>query len=56
MVKQTDWDAIKQLIDAAMRYHNKVASHKFDSTRVDGARKEYNDAVKQIETGVTFDG
>lgn len=55
MVKQTEWDAIKELIDAAMRYHNRVAMHKFDSTRVEGARKEYNDAVKQIESGVTFD-
>jgi len=56
MVKQTDWEAIKGLIDAAMSYHERVSYHKFDSTRVDAARKEYNDAVKQIESGVTFDG
>jgi len=49
-----DWEAIKGLIEAYLDYHNRVMSHKFDSTRIESARKEFSNAISIIETGIDF--
>jgi hypothetical protein len=53
MVRE-DWEAIKELIGVYLNYHNKVVEHKFASTRVESARKELNDIITIIESGITF--